>query len=504
MSKRELPDYIEGYGQVIPYKKAIRQHDKWNKRQVNRNQESKVKTLSAAVESVNLKDGMTISFHHHLRNGDDVMAHVFKALKEKGIKDLTLSASSISKAHDSLLPFMMDGTITKIYTSGLRSELAKLLQNESPLKSPVIFMTHGGRARAIESGTIKIDVAFVAASCADCHGNINGQDGPSAFGAIGYSMPDVQYARSSIAITDHLVDDAEASISKDYIDHVVLIDSIGDPTLIATGSTRVSHKPMDMLIAKKASDVIIASGMIKEDYAFQAGSGAISLAVCRYIRMYMEEHHIVGKFALGGITPDLVNLLNAGVFKRLYDVQTFGSDAIDSLKNNENHFEISAHDYANPNNPECLVRQLDVMILSATEIDTSFNINSLTGSNGVMMGALGGAPDTATEAKVTIVVAPSMRKRIPIVVDRVVTICTPGEFVDVLVTERGISVNPRRNDLKKRLESAGIEVMDIHDLKDKIHNITGTPNTVTKGKQIVGVVEYRDGTVLDVIYGKNS
>ena len=84
MSKRELPDYIEGYGQVFPYKKAIRQHDKWNKRQVNRNQESKVKTLSAAIESVNLKDGMTISFHHHLRNGDDVMAYVFKSTERKG------------------------------------------------------------------------------------------------------------------------------------------------------------------------------------------------------------------------------------------------------------------------------------------------------------------------------------------------------------------------------------------------------------------------------------
>ena len=504
MGKRELPDYIEGYGPVIPYKGKIPKYHKLSKRILSTRQASKVTTLLNAIESAGLKDGMTISFHHHLRNGDHVMLYVLSVLKEKGIRDLTLSASSISKAHDSILPFIVDGTITKIYTSGLRSQLAEIIQKESPLKAPVVFMTHGGRARAIEAGDLEIDLAFVAASCADNHGNINGKYGESSFGAIGYPMPDVLYAHSSIIITDNLVERAEASISGDYIDYVVLVDSIGDPSLIATGSTRMSYKPMDLLIAKKASKAIIASGMIKNDLAFQAGSGAISLAVCRYLKEYMQKNNIVGKFALGGITSDLVNFLNAGVFKRLYDVQTFGLDAVESLRKNENHMEISAHDYANPNNLECLVKQLDIMILSATEIDTEFNINSLTGSNGVMIGALGGAPDTATGAKVTVVVAPSMRKRIPIIVDHVVTICTPGEFVDMLVTERGISVNPRRDDLKRLLESADIEVMDIHELKDKIHRITGAPNTIRYGDQIVGVVEYRDGTVLDVIYNKKQ
>ncbi len=499
---RKLPEYIEGYGKVVPYGTIITKKEKAKLSDVVTKKNSKVISLEEAIINSGLIDGMTVSFHHHLRNGDYIMELVFKIINKLGIKDLTLSASSISKTHDCLLEYIKDGTITKIYTSGFRSALANEIQYNFNLKAPVIFMTHGGRARAIEDGSISIDVSFVAASCCDKLGNMNGKYGKSAFGAIGYPMVDVKYAKKTIAITDNLVPimDKDISIPKDYIDSVVVVESIGNPQLIATGATRISRNPMDLLIAKKAANVLIASGYIKENYSFQAGSGVISLSVCKFIREYMKKNSITGEFASGGITANLVDLFEAGLFRKLYDVQTFGSDAISSLNRNENHIEMSADEYANPANKECIVNKLDVMILSATEIDVNFNINSVTGSDGRMIGALGGAPDTAAGAKLTIVVAPSMRKRFPIVVDNVKTICTPGENIDILVTERGICVNPRRTDLISILKRNNIVTTSIVTLKNDIYKLTGVPNILKTGDNIVGIIEYRDGSVLDIIY----
>ncbi len=138
-------------------------------------------------------------------------------------------------------------------------------------------------------------------------------------------------------------------------------------------------------------------------------------------------------------------------------------------------------------------------MVSATEIDVDFNVNSLTGSHGMIMGALGGAPDTAAGAKLTVMVVPAMRKRLPIIMDKVSHVSTPHETVDVLVTDMGVCVNPNRPDILKKLEENGIEVCDIHDLYKSVQKLTGTPKKVEYTDKIVGVIEYRDGTVLDII-----
>lgn len=488
----KVPDKIPGYGKVELFdSKTAASVEKRG---------SKVKTLGHAIEETGLRDGMTISFHHHLRNGDRVMETVLRKISEMGIRDLTLSASSLSRTHDHLLPFFQDGTITRVYSTGLRGELAKAVQTNNPLKAPVVFMTHGARARAIKSGELRIDVAFIAASCSDEEGNLSGRVGPSAFGSMGYPLVDSQYAKHCVAITDNLALHDEVAIAGSRIESVVQVPSIGDPALIATDSTRITNRPLDLLIAKKASEVLVASGLVREGFSFQAGSGAISLSVCRFLESYMLEKKIVGRFALGGITSPLVRLFEKGLFKRLYDVQTFGEGAVHSLLDHENHLEISADVYANPDNPDNLVNRLDVMILSATEIDLDFNVNSITGTNGKMIGSLGGAPDTAYGAKMTMVVAPSIRKRYPIVVDRVHTVCTPGSTVDVLVTEKGVAVHPDRPDIKEKLKMAGIQTISIEALHERITAATGKPVKPKMGDEIVGVVEYRDGSVLDVIY----
>ena len=146
------------------------------------------------------------------------------------------------------------------------------------------------------------------------------------------------------------------------------------------------------------------------------------------------------------------------------------------------------------------VDDLDVVILGATEIDTDFNVNVHTDSNGVIMGGSGGHSDTAAGAKLSMIIAPMFRARLPIVTDRVTCISTPGENIDVLVTQGGIAVNPARVELRQQLVAAGLSVMDIHDLKEKTERITGTPRKLPHGDKVVAQVIGRNGNLQDQIY----
>lgn len=147
-----------------------------------------------------------------------------------------------------------------------------------------------------------------------------------------------------------------------------------------------------------------------------------------------------------------------------------------------------------------VVDSLDVVILGATEIDTEFNVNVHTDSNGLLMGGAGGHTDAAAGAKLTMILAPLVRARLPIVTDRVGCISTPGSSIDVLVTQRGIAVNPRRPDLADRLRQAGLPVTDIHDLKARAESITGQPQKPPRGDRVVAHVLGRDSKLQDVIY----
>lgn len=179
----------------------------------------------------------------------------------------------------------------------------------------------------------------------------------------------------------------------------------------------------------------------------------------------MVAKGIKANFALGGITGAMVKLHEKGLIKKLLDVQDFDLDAVRSVRENPFHCVVSGHHYAGPGTEGSAVDQLDMVVLSALEIDTDFNVNVLTGSDGVIRGAIGGHPDTASGAKMTIIVAPLIRGRIPTILDRVNTIVTPGSTVDVLVTEYGVAVNPARTDLIERLTAAGIELKTINELQ---------------------------------------
>ncbi len=506
---REIPEYIEGIGKLEPFQGACEKLKKgWMDEPIIPpaikaklpHQNKLCDSLEDAIRKTNPKSGMTVTFHHHLRDGDDIIVKSIAILAKLGIKDITLASSSLTSVHDPLISYIEDGTITKIFSSGIRGKLGDAI-SRGALKTPVIIHSHGGRARAVKTGKIKIDLTIVAASAADCEGNATGATGKSAFGSIGYAFVDVQYANQSIIVTDNLVDYPciPISIRQSFVDYVVKLDSIGDPSKIATGTTRITKSPMDLRIARLAADVIEHSGFFAKDFSFQVGAGGASLAVAKFIREKMKKQNIVGSFLLGGVTSYCVDMLEEGLFKAIFDVQSFDAAVSKSLLNNKNHVEVPSTLYANPFNCGCLTNKLDVVVLGVLEIDVDFNINVITGSEGHVRGASGGHSDTASGANLTVAVCPSFRGRIPIIKKRVHTIVTPGESVDVLVTERGICVNPKNIELEARLKKAGLNVKDIRDLEKEVDEITGIPKPIKFSDRIVGVVEYRDGTIIDVI-----
>lgn len=502
---REIPSSISGYKEVIPYSGLFGNPPQGRRvgpkmTMAAPGSEKVLKSLEEAIDASGLQDGMTISFHHALRNGDYVMNKVIPLLAQKGFKGLTLAPSSLIDTNDVLIPYFQQGVIVAAETSGVRNKLGHYL-TMNKLAKPTLIRSHGGRTRAIESGELHIDVAFIAAPTCDIYGNINGVDGPAACGSMGYAMVDSRFAEKVVAITDNLVDHpiCPVSIPQWQVDYIVKIDSIGDPKGISSGALRITSNPRDLRIAQLAARVIERGGYFREGFGMQLGAGAASVATGKFLREKMLRDKITANFAIGGISGPFCDLLEEGLIRTLFDVQSFDAQAIASLRNNPRHQEYDCSFYANPWNKGPIVNQLDYVVLGATEVDVNFNVNVITDSNGIMMGASGGHSDASVGAKVTLIVAPLLRGRLPMVMDDVQTIVTPGEAVDVIVTERGVAVNPRRQDLIENLKGSGLPLMSIHDLRNMAYELGGKPEPIEYDDEITGIVEYRDGSVLDVI-----
>ena len=465
---------------------------------------SKVCTLEEAIRKSGLKDGMTISFHHHFRAGDKVVNLVVDKLAEMGFKNLHLAASSLQDVHKPLIEHIKNGVITEISTSGLRGELANEI-SRGLMEKPVVFRSHGGRGSAIANGDLHIDVAFLGASSCDAAGNACGfsrsENAKSICGSLGYALPDARYADKVVILTDDLVQypNTPNAISEHDVDFVVEVESVGDSSKIASGAIRDTKNPRDILLAKQAAKVIINSGYFKNGFSIQTGSGGASLAAVKYIRESMIEQGIKASFALGGITAHMVKMHEEGLIDRLIDVQSFDKVAAESLMNDPMHKEVSASEYASADTPGSATHYLDIVILSALEVDVNFNVNVLVGSDGIIRGAVGGHPDTAADSALSIIVCPLLRGRIPCVVDEVTTLITPGATVDVVVTEYGIAVNPNRPEIAERLKAAGLNLVTLEQLRDHALKVIGQPDPLPFGDKVVGVVMNRDGSVMDVI-----
>ena len=459
-----------------------------------------VASLREAISLCDLKSGMSISFHHHLRNGDYTLNRVMDEIAALGIRDLTLNASSLFDAHAPLREHIKNRVVRKINTDYMSAGLGRAI-SEGLMDEPVEFRTHGGRPRDIALGITPIDVAFIAAPTSDPAGNCSGKYGPSACGSLGYAFPDAMYAKKVVVITDNLVPYplTDASIPEIYVDYVVPVDAIGDPRGIVSGTTKITRDPVGLVMAETAARVIRHSGLLKDGFSFQTGAGGATLAAAKFLKEIMLREKIRGSFASGGVTGYLVDMLNEGCFTSLMDVQCFDLKAVESIRTNPAHHEISAMQYASPAAKSAVVDHLDVVLLGATEIDTDFNVNVHTDSAGCIMGGSGGHSDTAAGAKLSMIIAPLFRARLPIITGRVRCISTPGRDVDVVVTQRGVAVNPAKPDLALRLKDAGLPIVDIHELKQIAERITGVPAVPPEGGRVVARVLSRDGEPLDVI-----
>ena len=458
-----------------------------------------VKRLDEAIEVCELKDGMTISFHHHLRNGDYLVNMVMDKLGKWGYRDLVLAPSALFPCHEPLVSHIENGVLANVEGS-MNGPVGRVC-SLGKLKKTAVLRSHGGRYRAIQDGDLHIDVAFIAAPCADAHGNANGVQGKSACGPLGFALADSLYADKVVVVTDNLVPFPcyPWSIEGGNVDYVLKVDSIGDPQQIVSGTTRIIRSPTRLLIAQYAAQFVRDSGIMAEpNFSFQAGAGGVSLAFVRYMAEYMAEANVTADFVRGGSTKFMVDLLKNGLTKFILDGQSFDLDGVASLRDDPRHIETNPFVSYNYHTKGCFAQMVGVSVLGATEIDLNFNVNVNTHSDGWLLHGIGGFTDAA-DAKVTIITVPLIRGRLPIIVDEVTTVTAPGETIDVIVTERGIAINPRREDLIERLEKSGLPIKSIEELYRIAEDLVGKPEKPEFGDRIVALIEYRDGTVIDTV-----
>jgi citrate lyase subunit alpha/citrate CoA-transferase len=460
--------------------------------------ESKVMDLSNALKNCCIKDGMTLSFHHQLRNGDNVVNMTLDAVREIGVKNIRLAQTALFNVHEPVIDYIKEGIVTRI--EGSINGIVGDFISYNPLKAPVILRSHGGRWSAVKSGELHPDIAIIAASSADERGNATGILGKSAFGPISYSEVDSWYADKVIVVTDNIVGyPCECQeIQERYVDYVAHVDSIGNPKNIMSGTTKITNDPMKLKIANNCISLMDAAGIIKNNMVFQSGAGGISLAAMKYLGERLKEKNIIAKCATGGLTKLIIDIYKSGNVRHLYYSQVFDDYSVRYIQDNLEMPADIGH-YADPSSKGRTIDGLDTVVLGATEVDISFNVNVNTHSDGRMLHGIGGHQDTAAAANLTIITAPVYRKTNPIVRENVTTISTPNDVIDAIVTNEGIAINPKRKDLIEAVKDK-IQIVPIENLMDMAYDATGGPIKPNLDEEIIGMTKYFDGTVLDNIY----
>ncbi len=128
----------------------------------------------------------------------------------------------------------------------------------------------------------------------------------------------------------------------------------------------------------------------------------------------------------------------------------------------------------------------------------NFNANVVSHSDGYLLHGIGGWQNCLF-GKTVILPVPLFRDRIPVIRDEVTTLCGPGELIDVVITERGIAVNPLRPDLIEKISGSDLPVKTLSQLKDEAEFICGKPQKPVFREKIVAAIKWVDGTVIDVV-----
>jgi citrate lyase subunit alpha / citrate CoA-transferase len=464
------------------------------------NGDKRVATLEEALIKCGLRDGMTVSTHHHLREGDLVAMEMLNIAALLGARDLTWFPSASFACHSPVIDLMERGVVHHIEGS-MNGPLGDFC-SRGRMKGMGVLRSHGGRWQAVQDGEVHIDIAVIAAPSADFFGNANGVHGKSACGSLGFALADSMYADRVIVVTDNLVPFpcVPWQIQGHNVDFVVELPSIGDPAKIVSGTTQITRSPDRLRIAEMVARLVRDSGIMRDGFSFQAGAGGIALAFVDYLRRYMVEAGVKARFVRGGSTKYLVEMLQAGLTDYIFDGQTFDADAVRSMADDPRHLATSPFTSYNFHGKGNFASMIDAVVLGATEVDLNFNANVVTHSDGRLLHGIGGWQNCLS-AGCTILAVPSFRDRIPVIVDEVTTITGPGEMIDVIATERGIAINPRRQDLLDRLKNSSLPIRPLEEIKAEVEQICGgKPQKPHLTDEPVAVIKWVDGTVLDTVW----
>lgn len=464
------------------------------------NGDKRVLDLETALKKCGLRDGMVISTHHHLRDGDLVAVMALEAAVRLGVRDLMWFPSASFPSQASVINLMESGVVHHIEGS-MNGPLGDYC-TQGKMRGMGVLRSHGGRWQAIQDGDVHIDVAVIAAPTADPFGNADGSHGKSACGSLGFALADSMYADRVIVVTDNLVPFPciPAQIQGNNVDYVVEVDSIGDPAKIVSGTTEITRSPDRLRIARMVAQFLRDAGLMRNGFSFQAGAGGIALAFVSFLKDMMKEGDVKARFVRGGSTKYLVELLQEGLADYILDGQTFDLDAVRSIATDPRHVATSPFTSYNFHGKGNFASMVDAVVLGATEVDTEFNGNVVTHSDGRLLHGIGGWQNCLF-AGCTILAVPSFRDRIPVIVDRVTTLTGPGELIDVVATERGIAINPRRQDLIDATRSSSLPIRPIEQIKHEVERICGgKPEKPTFGDRPVAIVKWVDGTVLDTVW----
>ena len=462
--------------------------------------DKRVPDIETALRKCGISNGMTISSHHHLRDGDGVALPALQAAARIGVKDLRWFPSASFPAHAPVIDLMEAGVVHHIEGS-MNGPLGDYC-SKGKMRGMGVLRSHGGRYQSIQDGEVHIDIAVIAAPSADMFGNANGIHGKSACGSLGFALADSMYADRVIVVTDNLVPFpcVPWQIQGNNVDCVVEVPSIGDPAKIVSGTTQITRSPDRLRIAEMVARFLKVSGIMRDGFSFQAGAGGIALAFVDYLRRMMREANVKASFVRGGSTKYLVELLEEGLTEYILDGQTFDLDAVKSMGRNPRHVATSPFTSYNFHGKGSFAGMVDAVVLGATEVDVNFNGNVVSHSDGRMLHGIGGWQNCLYSG-CTILAVPAFRDRIPTIVDEVTTLTGPGELIDVVATERGIAINPRRQDLLDAVKGSDLPIHSIEEIKAEVDRICGgKPQRPKLGDEPVAVVKWVDGTVLDSIW----
>jgi citrate lyase subunit alpha/citrate CoA-transferase len=457
-----------------------------------------VPSLKEALLKAGLRDGVTISTHHHFRNGDVISNIIFDIAAELGIKNLIWAPSASFPCHKPIIKHLESGVVHHIEGS-MNGDLGCFC-SQGKMAGMGVLRSHGGRYQAIQDGELHIDIAVIAAPAADAFGNANGVLGKTACGSLNFALADSEYADKVIVVTDNLLPFpcVPWQIQGNNVDYTVVVDQVGIPEKIVSGTTQVTRSPDRLLLAEMTAKFCDEAGIIRDGFSFQAGAGGTALSIGIFFAELLKKKGLKSGFARGGSNKYLVDMLEQGLTGYILDGQTFDLDGVRSMRDNPKHVATSPFTSYNYHGKGNFASIVDVAILGATEVDLIFNSNVVTHSDGYLLHGIGGWQNCLF-SKCVILPIPLFRGRVPVIRDAVTTICGPGELIDVIVTERGIAVNPLREDLLDVLKHSSLPIKSIEELKEEAERICGKPEQPHLGERIVAAVKWVDGTVIDSI-----